>query len=94
MLACWWSLNSCDDLLQRAARLVEQLGTPLELDTDGIWCCLPSSFPENFKVLGLFVLEQDQHMLQLGSPILLVDAELPCMPGVSCLVHICTCTLI
>ena len=23
---------------------------PLELDTDGIWCCLPSSFPENFKV--------------------------------------------
>jgi DNA polymerase elongation subunit (family B) len=21
---------------------------PLELDTDGIWCCLPSSFPEEF----------------------------------------------
>ena len=36
--------------MQRAARLVEQLGTPLELDTDGIWCCLPCSFPENFKV--------------------------------------------
>jgi DNA polymerase elongation subunit (family B) len=36
--------------LQRAARLVEQIGVPLELDTDGIWCCLPSSFPENFKV--------------------------------------------
>jgi DNA polymerase epsilon subunit 1 len=29
---------------------VEQIGVPLELDTDGIWCCLPSSFPENFKV--------------------------------------------
>ena len=42
--------SSCWLLLQRAARLVEQLGTPLELDTDGIWCCLPSSFPENFKV--------------------------------------------
>lgn len=27
---------------------VEQLGKPLELDTDGIWCCLPGSFPENF----------------------------------------------
>lgn len=45
------SQAKCDDVLQRAARLVEQLGTPLELDTDGIWCCLPSSFPENFKVV-------------------------------------------
>jgi len=36
--------------VQRAARLVEQLGVPLELDTDGIWCALPKSFPENFKV--------------------------------------------
>lgn len=25
-----------------------QIGRPLELDTDGIWCILPSSFPENF----------------------------------------------
>ena len=23
---------------------------PLELDTDGIWCVLPASFPENFQV--------------------------------------------
>ena len=23
---------------------------PLELDTDGIWCILPTSFPENFEV--------------------------------------------
>ena len=23
-------------------------GRPLELDTDGIWCTLPASFPENF----------------------------------------------
>ena len=36
--------------MQRAARLVEQLGLPLELDTDGIWCALPASFPENFEV--------------------------------------------
>jgi hypothetical protein len=28
---------------------VEQLGKPLELDTDGIWCALPGSFPEDFK---------------------------------------------
>lgn len=24
---------------------------PLELDTDGIWCILPRSFPENFEIL-------------------------------------------
>ena len=30
--------------------LVEQIGRPLELDTDGIWCVLPQSFPENFVV--------------------------------------------
>ena len=27
------------------------LRRPLELDTDGIWCILPSSFPENFEFL-------------------------------------------
>ena len=35
--------------LQQANDLVGQLGRPLELDTDGIWCTLPASFPENFK---------------------------------------------
>lgn len=29
--------------------LIEKVGIPLELDTDGIWCMLPGSFPENFK---------------------------------------------
>ena len=36
--------------LQRAAELVRRIGTRLELDTDGIWCALPGTFPENFKV--------------------------------------------
>ena len=36
--------------MQRAAELVRKIGTRLELDTDGIWCALPGSFPENFKV--------------------------------------------
>lgn len=36
--------------VQKANELVQRIGVPLELDTDGIWCCLPSSFPENFKV--------------------------------------------
>ena len=29
---------------------IAQIGRPLELDTDGIWCVLPASFPENYVV--------------------------------------------
>ncbi|KAF7327720.1 DNA polymerase epsilon catalytic subunit [Mycena kentingensis (nom. inval.)] len=36
-------------IIQLARALVEQIGRPLELDTDGIWCMLPGVFPENFK---------------------------------------------
>ncbi|WVR03512.1 DNA polymerase epsilon catalytic subunit A [Kwoniella sp. DSM 27419] len=36
-------------IIQMARQLVEQLGRPLELDTDGIWCMLPGVFPEDFK---------------------------------------------
>jgi DNA polymerase epsilon subunit 1 len=35
-------------LIQMARQLVERVGRPLELDTDGIWCVLPETFPENF----------------------------------------------
>ena len=35
-------------IIQLARSLVERLGRPLELDTDGIWCMLPATFPENF----------------------------------------------
>lgn len=35
-------------IIQNARLLVEKIGKPLELDTDGIWCVLPGSFPENF----------------------------------------------
>lgn len=37
-------------IIQMARTLVERLGRPLELDTDGIWCILPESFPENYKL--------------------------------------------
>lgn len=37
------------ELIKQARELVEQVGRPLELDTDGIWCILPSSFPQDFK---------------------------------------------
>ncbi|CAK9437319.1 uncharacterized protein LODBEIA_P16970 [Lodderomyces beijingensis] len=37
-------------IIQMARALVERIGRPLELDTDGIWCILPKSFPENFQL--------------------------------------------
>lgn len=37
-------------IIKCARELIEQIGRPLELDTDGIWCVLPQSFPENFVV--------------------------------------------
>ncbi|KAI6220384.1 DNA polymerase epsilon catalytic subunit [Aphelenchoides fujianensis] len=36
-------------IISEACELVERIGRPLELDTDGIWCLLPSSFPEDFS---------------------------------------------
>lgn len=38
-------------IITKAREIIEQVGRPLELDTDGIWCVLPSSFPENFEIL-------------------------------------------
>lgn len=35
-------------IIQDATDLVMAVGRPLELDTDGIWCVLPSIFPENY----------------------------------------------
>ena len=37
-------------LITDAREFVEKLGKPLELDTDGIWCCLPKGFPEFYKL--------------------------------------------
>ncbi|KAJ3080643.1 DNA polymerase epsilon catalytic subunit, partial [Quaeritorhiza haematococci] len=33
-------------IIQLARSRIEQVGRPLELDTDGIWCILPHTFPE------------------------------------------------
>ena len=53
--ARWYSMEMagivCETggaIIRLARKLVEQLGRPLELDTDGIWCMLPATFPENF----------------------------------------------
>ncbi|KAG2442618.1 hypothetical protein HXX76_002703 [Chlamydomonas incerta] len=54
--ARWYSMEMAGvvtytgaNIIQRANKLVLDLGRTLELDTDGIWCALPGSFPENFK---------------------------------------------
>ncbi|GME40769.1 DNA polymerase epsilon catalytic subunit a [Neofusicoccum parvum] len=51
----WYSLEMAGitcftgaSIIQMACQLVERIGRPLELDTDGIWCILPATFPENF----------------------------------------------
>lgn len=36
------------NIIKEARVLVEKIGKTLELDTDGIWCCLPKSFPQDF----------------------------------------------
>ncbi|XP_076907151.1 DNA polymerase epsilon catalytic subunit A-like [Bidens hawaiensis] len=53
--ARWYSMEMAGvvtytgaNIIQNACSLVEKIGRPLELDSDGIWCALPGSFPENF----------------------------------------------
>jgi hypothetical protein len=36
------------NLIREAREFVDRVGLPLELDTDGIWCMLPKSFPDRF----------------------------------------------
>ena len=38
------------DIIRDSRVLVESIGKPLELDTDGIWCLLPLGFPESFQI--------------------------------------------
>jgi DNA polymerase epsilon subunit 1 len=38
------------NIIKTARELVERIGIPLELDTDGIWCIFPKGFPENFTI--------------------------------------------
>ncbi|XP_030369181.1 DNA polymerase epsilon catalytic subunit A [Scaptodrosophila lebanonensis] len=38
------------NIITKAREIIERVGRPLELDTDGIWCILPGSFPQEFTV--------------------------------------------
>lgn len=53
--ARWYSMemagivtNTGGLIIKRAREFIDKVGLSLELDTDGIWCVLPVSFPENF----------------------------------------------
>ena len=58
------------DIITQARILVEQIGRPLELDTDGIWCILPQSFPDvyNFEV-------NDGSQYKLEYPKIMLNAD-------------------
>ncbi|CAG9312003.1 unnamed protein product [Blepharisma stoltei] len=57
--ARWYSMEMAGmvthmgaNIITMARELVEQIGKPLELDTDGIWCLLPEGFPENYTLVS------------------------------------------
>lgn len=58
------------DLITQARVLVEQIGRPLELDTDGIWCILPKSFPDVYTFNAL-----DGSKLKLEYPCVMLNAD-------------------
>ncbi|KAI4322394.1 hypothetical protein L6164_022096 [Bauhinia variegata] len=57
-------------IIQNARLLVEKIGKPLELDTDGIWCALPGSFPENFTFKT-----KDSKKLTISYPCVMLNVD-------------------
>ncbi|XP_022730050.1 DNA polymerase epsilon catalytic subunit A-like isoform X3 [Durio zibethinus] len=58
-------------IIQNARLLVEKIGKPLELDTDGIWCALPGSFPENFT----FKTKDSKKKLTISYPCVMLNVD-------------------
>ena len=58
------------DMIVQARNIVERIGRPLELDTDGIWCILPKSFPDNF-----YFTKKDGSTLKLEYPCIMLNAD-------------------
>lgn len=58
------------DIITQARILVEQIGRPLELDTDGIWCILPGSFPDVYSFVT-----SDGSKLKIEYPCLMLNAD-------------------
>jgi len=59
------------DIITQARILVEQIGRPLELDTDGIWCILPGSFPDVYTFVA-----KDGSNLKLEYPCVMLNADI------------------
>ncbi|XP_073270441.1 DNA polymerase epsilon catalytic subunit A-like [Primulina huaijiensis] len=57
-------------IIQNARLLVERIGRPLELDTDGIWCALPGSFPENYTFKS-----EDSKKLTISYPCVMLNVD-------------------
>jgi hypothetical protein len=56
--ARWYSMEMAGivthtgaQIIRMAKEMICQFGRPLELDTDGIWCVFPRTFPENFELV-------------------------------------------
>lgn len=58
-------------IIQNARLLVEKIGRPLELDTDGIWCALPGSFPENFT----FKTKDEKRKFTISYPCVMLNVD-------------------
>ncbi|PWA94332.1 DNA polymerase epsilon catalytic subunit [Artemisia annua] len=58
-------------IIQNAHLLVKKIGKPLELDTDGIWCALPGSFPENFT----FKTKDSKKKLTISYPCVMLNVD-------------------
>ncbi|XP_047261445.1 DNA polymerase epsilon catalytic subunit A-like [Capsicum annuum] len=58
-------------IIQNARLLVEKIGKPLELDTDGIWCALPGSFPENYT----FKTKDPKKKLTISYPCVMLNVD-------------------
>jgi len=55
----WFSLemaatvcNVGGEVIKLSKDLIERIGVPLELDTDGIWCLVPEAFPSKIEMGG------------------------------------------
>lgn len=59
------------DIIRVAKLLVERIGIPLELDTDGIWCCLPQSFPDGIE----FNVEGEKKPFVVSYPCSMLNAQ-------------------
>ncbi len=59
-------------IIRDAREIVEKIGRPLELDTDGIWCIIPSSFPQNFTFKTNIPKRSDY---SFSYPIMLLNAK-------------------